>query len=99
MHKGLVLLPIAFVTGAFDRPLRVGLDQVPPGSRCTRSAALDGFVGQPASAELGARMMAAASAPKLRWVAAGKPIDPKKDSRLLTVKIDSQNRVVSATCG
>jgi hypothetical protein len=99
MHKWLVVLPMAFVTCASDRPVRVGLDQVPPGSKCTRSAALDGFVGQPASAELGARMMAAASAPKLRRVSASKPIDPKKDSRLLTVKIDAQNRVLSATCG
>jgi hypothetical protein len=99
MHKWLVLVPIAFISCAADRPTRVGLDQVPPGSTCTQSAALDGFVGQPASAALGARMMAAASAPKLRWVAASKPIDRKKDSRLLTVRLDAQNRVLSASCG
>jgi hypothetical protein len=99
MRKWLILLPIALIFCAADRPTRVGLDQVPPGSRCTQSAALDGFVGQPASAALGARMMAAASAPKLRWVPASKPIDREKDSRLLTVKLDAQNRVLSASCG
>jgi hypothetical protein len=99
MRKWLILLSIALVSCAADRPTRVGLDQVPPGSKCTQSAALDGFVGQTASAQLGARMMAAASAPKLRWVAANKPVEPKEDRRLLTVKIDAQNRVLSASCG
>jgi hypothetical protein len=99
MHKWLILVPIAVISCAADRPMRVGLDQVPPGSKCTQSAALDGFVGQLASAELGARMMAAASAPKLRWVTTNKPSDRENDSRLLTVKLDSQNHVVSASCG
>ena len=79
--------------------MRVRLDQVPPGSKCVESASLDPFVGQPASMQLGAQMMAAARAPRLRWVGGGKPAGKDHDSKRLTVQLDMQSRVASARCG
>jgi len=75
------------------------LDQVPPGSKCEASAILNSFVGQPASTELAARMMAAARAPKLRWVATGAPVTADHSPSRLTVQLDAGNRVLSMTCG
>ena len=77
----------------------MGIDQVPPGSTCVQSGALDTFRGQVASTELGARIMGAARAPKLRWVAHGMMVTMEYDSRRVTVRLDEQSRVLSAACG
>jgi hypothetical protein len=98
--RKLVLLAAAFPALCAASPrMRVGLDQVPPGSKCVESASLDSFVGQPASMELGAQMMAASRAHNLRWVAAGKPVSKDHDSKRLTVQLDTQSRVAVARCG
>jgi len=68
-------------------------------SACTTSAALESFVGQPASAELGSRLMAASRATKLRWVPYGAVITMDYSPNRLTVRLDQQNRIISATCG
>src|SRR4051812_1558585 len=99
MRKVMLLAPVALLACAAHQRTVVGLDQVPPGSKCEQTGALNSFVGQPASAALGAQMMAAARAPKLRWVAAGAPVTMDFSSRRLTVQLDSQNRVVTARCG
>lgn len=94
----LVLVFAALLSSAGPQSIRVGLDQVPPGSKCVQSAVLASFAGQPASAELGAEMMAAARSPKLKWISAAATDIPKHDSKLLIVRLDAQNRVVSANC-
>jgi hypothetical protein len=99
MHKALVLGILAFGASAADAQRVVGIDQVPPGSKCTQSAILNSFIGQPASIELAARMMTAARAPKLRWVAAGQAVTMDFSAQRLTVQLDAQSRVVSMTCG
>src|SRR5436190_24284397 len=98
MHRHLLMVPIAFLASA-AQPRTVGLDQVPPGSKCTASAVLNSFLGQPASTELAAQMMAAARAPKLRWVPAGAPVTMDYSSKRLTVQLDARNRVASMACG
>ena len=60
---------------------------------------LGSFVGQPASAQLGAQIMAAARAPKLRWVAHGAVITMEYSAHRVTVRLDPQSRVASVTCG
>ena len=77
----------------------VGIDQVPPGSKCVRSGALDTFKGQVATTELGAQIMSAARAPKLRWVPHGAIVTMEYNSLRVTVRLDQQSRVLSATCG
>ena len=99
MRKLLLFLPLAFAGCAAQERQVVGVDQVPPGSVCTQSDALNSFLGQPASAELGARMMAAARARVLRWVPHGGAVTMDFSPSRLTVQLDPQNRVQSANCG
>jgi hypothetical protein len=97
--RELVLAPaLLFLCGA-SPVMRVGLNQVPPGSKCVQSAALDSFAGQVASMPLGAQIMAAARAPNLRWVPAGAPVPKDSNLKRVTVQLDAQSRVVSARCG
>lgn len=99
MLKTLLMLAAVALTSAAEAKTVVGIDQVPPGSKCTQSAILNGFIGQPASVELAARMMAAARAPKLRWVAAGQAATMDFSAHRLTVQLDAQSRVLSMACG
>ena len=99
MRKLLLFVPLAFAGCAAQQRQVVGIDQVPPGSVCTATGSLNSFVGQPASAELGARMMAASRARKLRWVPHGGVVTMDFSPTRLTVRLDPQSRVESATCG
>lgn len=64
-----------------------------------RAGAADRFVGEAASAELGSKMLAASGAKRLRWVPHGGVITMDYSTNRLTVRLDKQNRVESATCG
>ena len=97
MPRRLLFAPIVPLICA-AHPRVVGLDQVPPGSKCEASAIPNSFVGQPASTELAARMMAAARAPKLRWVT-GPIVTADRNAKRLSVQLDAHNRVVSMACG
>ena len=99
MRRLFLAAPVLLIACAANQNMRVGLDQVPPGSKCTPSAALNSFVGQPASTELATRIMAASRAPNLRWVAYGAIITMEYSASRVTVKLDQQNRVLSAACG
>jgi|GraSoiStandDraft_46_1057282.scaffolds.fasta_scaffold2474431_1 hypothetical protein len=99
MRKLLLLVPLALPISAAHANPTVGLDQVPPGSKCEQTAILNAFIGQPASVQLASRLMAAARAPKLRWVALGQAVTIQHNARRLTVQLDAQSRVVSMTCG
>ena len=98
MHKLLLLIPLALSTACAASGQRfVGTFQVPPGSKCVQSAALDTFKGQVASTELAAQIMTAARAPKLRWVPFGAMITMEYSESRVTVRLDQQKRVLSAT--
>jgi len=100
MRKLLVFIPLAFAGCASAQQRQVvGIDQVPPGSKCTPSGALNAFTGQQASAALGAQMMAASRARTLRWVPYGGVVTMDFSPTRLTVRLDQQSRVESATCG
>ncbi|HEX6073157.1 MAG TPA: I78 family peptidase inhibitor [Sphingomicrobium sp.] len=99
MRKLLILGPFALASCAAQGTMPVGIDQVPPGSKCVQSGALDTFKGEAATTELGARMMAASRARTLRWVPFGGVITMEYSETRLTVRLDQQNRVLSATCG
>jgi len=69
-----------------------------PDATC-RNEALAGFVGQPASQDLGARMLRESKARTLRWVAKGMMVTMEFRGDRLTVYLDEANRVERANCG
>lgn len=72
-------------------------DAARPGT--CRNGALAQFTGQPASEELGARMLAASGARTIRWVAHGMMVTMEFSADRLTVYLDESNRVERASCG
>lgn len=64
-----------------------------------RNEPLGQFVGQQASQELGARMLAASGARTIRWVPKGGIITMDFSPARLTVQLDGSNRVETARCG
>ena len=69
-----------------------------PADTC-RGDALASFVGPPYNAALGARMLKASKASKLRPVAKGMMVTMDFRGDRLTVYLDAANRVERANCG
>jgi Peptidase inhibitor I78 family len=99
MRKLLLCAPVLLVACANQGSRTVPIESVYPGSKCTPSVGLDSFKGQPASTELAARIMTASRAHKLRWAPFGAMITMDYSDERVTVRLDQQNRVLSATCG
>src|SRR5215208_1206660 len=100
MRKLLLMwTPVLLVACANQNSLPVPISSVYPGSKCTPSVGLDSFKGQPASTELAAQIMTASRAHKLRWVSFGAIITMEYSDERVTVRLDQQNRVISAICG
>jgi hypothetical protein len=92
----LALLPVAACTIATsDQTASPGSE---PAGTC-RNDSLAQFVGQAASQDLGARMLAASGARTIRWVPKGGVITMEFNPSRLTVQLDGSNRVESANCG
>jgi len=64
-----------------------------------RNEGLGQFVGQPATQELGARMLRESGARTIRWVPKGGIITMEFSPNRLTVMLDGSNRVEAARCG
>jgi hypothetical protein len=64
-----------------------------------RGDSLGQFIGQPASTELGGKMLAASGARTIRWVPKGGMVTMDFSPSRLTVQLDGSNRVESANCG
>ena len=70
----------------------------PAGGPC-RNEALAQFVGQPASQELGARILASSGGRVIRWVPKGGVVTMDYREDRVTVQLDGANRVERASCG
>ena len=86
-------LPLAGCTIAESRPA----DGIPAGG-CGNEP-LEQFIGQPATEELGGRMMQASGARILRWVPKGGVVTMDFSPDRLTIQLDGSNRVETARCG
>lgn len=86
-------IPIAACTIAESAPPG-GLPEGP-----CRNEPLAQFIGQPATQDLGARMLAASGARILRWVPQGGVVTMDFSPARLTVTLDGSNRVETARCG
>ena len=90
------LLPLAACTVAQSHATA---DSLPPPSAACRNDSLAQFAGQPASQELGARMLGASGARIIRWVPKGGVVTMDFSPHRLTVWLDGSNRVERANCG
>ena len=70
---------------------------IPEGS--CRTEPLGQFIGQPASQNLGARMLAASGARIIRWVPKGGVVTMDFSPSRLTIQLDAANRVEAVNCG
>lgn len=89
----LTAVPLVACTIAESEPI----DGLPKGN-CSNEP-LAQFVGQPASEDLGARMLKASGARILRWVPKGGVITMDFSPDRLTVQLDGASRVETARCG
>ena len=92
----LAFMPLAACTVATSNATA---DSIPvPPANC-RGEALSQFTGQPASQELGQRMLTASGARTIRWVPQGGVVTMDFNPSRLTVQLDGANRVERANCG
>lgn len=70
----------------------------PAGAEC-RALPEGRFVGEQATSELAAQMLRESGARAIRWVAPGMMVTMEFRADRLTVRLDPENRVASATCG
>lgn len=92
----LAILPLAACTIATSNATA---DNPPATPGVCRSEALSQFIGQPASQDLGERMLKASGARDIRWVPKGGMVTMDFRADRLTVQLDGSNRVESANCG
>ena len=64
-----------------------------------RAEGLNGLVGRPASAELGAEAMRRSGATRLRWIQPGDIVTMDYSESRLNIHLDAQNRVERFICG
>jgi hypothetical protein len=99
MRKSLLFIPLSLMACAAGAQRRVQIESVWSGTKCTQSVGLDSFKGEIASTDLAARIMMASRAHNLRWVPYGTEVNLYKGSNRVTVQLDQQNKVLSASCG
>ena len=100
MHKLLLLSPILLAACATQPP---PAPEEPPvmgqsGSLC-RSGDYSRFHGRSRSDALEAELKRASGAQVIRWVPPGTMVTMDYREDRMTVKLDAQNRILSASCG
>ena len=98
MRYAILLSALSLAACATTPANPVVAEPAEPAETC-RGDALAGFVGHPYNAALGARMLSASKASKLRAVAKGMMITMDYREDRLTVYLDARNRVERASCG
>ena len=91
---GFAMLPLAACTIAQSDGTAPG----PMPGTC-RNESLGQFTGQPASQDLGERIMRASGARIIRWVPKGGVVTMEFSVERVTVLLDGSNRVERASCG
>lgn len=97
--RQLIVLGLASLAGCTVATSDQTGSGLPPVPAACQGENLSRFVGQAASQELGAQMLAASGARILRWVPKGGVITMDFNPLRLTVQLDGANRVESASCG
>ena len=101
----LISLPLAAIPAVFlvIASCATTADTAPPvhgatGAICTADG-LDRFIGEPATQSLGAEILRASGASKLRWVSDGAMITMDHREDRVTVHLTSENKIEKLRCG
>ena len=68
------------------------------GGTCSNDG-LQQYVGQPATADVGAKVLATSGAKTLQWVAAGMMVTMEFRADRVRIYLDEQNRIQRLSCG
>ena len=100
MHKVLLFVPMSLVACATAPPSEpeIPVRGKTPGYTC-RSGPYEVFIGQVATSEVGARLLRESGARTIRWVQPGMQVTMDYRTDRLTVRLASNNRIVTASCG
>jgi hypothetical protein len=96
MRKLMLLILMPLIGCAPGNSERITIDQV--GAVCD-ARALGSFVGQEPTKENALKLMGFSRARVLRWVPYGGAMTMDYSAQRLTVKLDQQGRIESASCG
>lgn len=88
-------MALAACATAAPPPASVG----PGGRYVCRQASYEEFIGRVASGEVAAELLRASGARTIRWVRPGMAITMEYSEERLTVRLASNNRIVTASCG
>ena|SRR5688572_15789723 len=100
MRKALFLIPMSLAACATAAPpeTEIPVRGETPGYTC-RNAALDQFVGQPATGDISSRILQASGARTIRWVQPGMMITMDYRQDRVTAWQSADNRVERVRCG
>jgi hypothetical protein len=99
-HKGLAFVPLmaaACSTMAADEPEPAVRGETP--SYTCRAEGMDRFVGRDGTPETGAEILRASGAKTLRWLRPGMAVTMDFRNDRVNLRIASDNRVQSVSCG
>ena len=101
--RTLSLLPLALLASCAAAPASPPEPQIPVrgstgGYVCRQQAFVD-FIGKVATSEIGARLLRESGARTIRWVQPGMMVTMDYREDRLTVRLASNNRIVTAGCG
>ncbi len=97
MRRTVLLLPMALAACATAAPPPASAG--PEGRYVCRQASYEEFIGRVASTEVAAELLRASGARTIRWVRPGMAITMEYSEERLTVRLASNNRIVTANCG
>jgi hypothetical protein len=98
MHKLLLLSPLLLGACAIQ-PAPAEPPVMGQSNSLCRSGDYSRFQGRVASAEVRGELQRASGAQVMRWVPPGMVVTMDYREDRMTVKLDAQNRIVSASCG
>lgn len=98
MRKILLLAPAALAGCSAAMPVPPNPVPPPPVGQCTAEG-LSFFVGQPATPELGARILRDSGASIFRWLPKGAIVTMEYNANRVNAHLDEQNRVERIVCG
>ena len=96
--RNVVVLASALLAACAAAPAGPPVHGQVPGYVCNAEGA-DRFIGQPATAETGTAILRATHSAVIRWVRPGMMITMEFSASRVTVRMDSEQKIIAINCG